>query len=163
MRSNAASPANGRRPPLLRRPRTRNRRSGSKVSARCCCRSAANARKKRRPKPRLQPQKNPRVVPHGQEKRDRASRRYFSDELIDENLVLTVLPMPLTAVMITMLSPTAIRQYSIAVAPDSSSRNREISCRIQNSCRLQLGRNLNSIGYRCIEEDPEWPVNRTGF
>src|ERR1700744_2815754 len=64
-------------------------------------------------------------------KPDRAQRRYFSDVLIVVNLALRVLPMPLTAVMITMLRPTAIRQYSIAVAPDSSFRNREINCSIQ--------------------------------
>ena len=51
--------------------------------------------------------------------------RYFSAVLIEVNPVLRVPPMPLTAVMITMLMPAAIRQYSIAVAPESSSRNFE--------------------------------------
>jgi hypothetical protein len=68
------------------------------------------------------------------------TRRYFSDEFTEVNLELRVLPMPLTAVMITMLRPTAIRQYSIAVAPDSSSRNFENSCRIQNSFSRANGR-----------------------
>jgi hypothetical protein len=63
-------------------------------------------------------------------RRDRL-RRYFSDEFTEVKPVLRELPMPLTAVMITMLRPTAIRQYSIAVAPDSSFRNREINCSIQ--------------------------------
>jgi hypothetical protein len=45
-------------------------------------------------------------------------RRYFSDEFTEVNPVLRELPMPLTAAMITMAMPTAIRQYSMAVAPD---------------------------------------------
>jgi hypothetical protein len=56
---------------------------------------------------------------------------YFSDELTEVNIVLTLLPTPLTAVMITMLIPAAIRQYSIAVAPASSARNFENTRRIQ--------------------------------
>jgi len=52
-------------------------------------------------------------------------RRYFSDEFTDVNEVLRLLPTPLTAVIITMLMPTAIRQYSMAVAPDSSLKNFE--------------------------------------
>ena len=44
--------------------------------------------------------------------------RYFSDEFTEVKLVLRLVPMPLTAARITMLRPTAIRQYSIAVAPD---------------------------------------------
>jgi hypothetical protein len=63
------------------------------------------------------------------------TRRYFSDEFTEVNLPLRAVPIPLTAVMMTMLMPTAIRQYSIAVAPVSSSRNFEISRSIQNSCR----------------------------
>jgi hypothetical protein len=50
--------------------------------------------------------------------RHSATRHYFSDVFIEVNLVLRVVPMLFTAVMITMLSPAAIRQYSIAVAPD---------------------------------------------
>src|ERR1700687_2140850 len=46
------------------------------------------------------------------------TRRYFNEEFPEVNLVLRVDPMPLTAVMMTMLIPAAIRQYSIAVAPD---------------------------------------------
>src|SRR5487761_2271712 len=59
--------------------------------------------------------------------RKKPDNRYFSEALTDVNPVLRVLPMPLTAVIITMLRPTAIRQYSMAVAPDSSLRNLEIS------------------------------------
>jgi len=33
---------------------------------------------------------------------------------------MSVAPMPFTAAMIVMLMPTAMRAYSIAVAPDSS-------------------------------------------
>ena len=46
---------------------------------------------------------------------------------------VALVPTPLTAVIITMLIPTAIRQYSMAVAPDSSLRNLANSCSIQNS------------------------------
>jgi hypothetical protein len=35
--------------------------------------------------------------------------------------------------MIANAIPLAIKQYSIAVAPERSARNLEISCRIQNS------------------------------
>ena len=46
-------------------------------------------------------------------------RFYLSDELIDENLLLSVVPRVLTAVMIARAMPAAISAYSIAVAPDS--------------------------------------------
>ena len=79
--------------------------------------------------------KKDRRAPRSDRRRpDRAKRRYFSDVLIVLKLVLRVLPIPFTAVIITMLRPTAIRQYSIAVAPASSFKNLEISCSIQNSC-----------------------------
>jgi hypothetical protein len=51
------------------------------------------------------------------------SAPYFNELLIDENLVFNVVPIPSTAAMITNAMPVAIRQYSIAVAPDSSERN----------------------------------------
>jgi hypothetical protein len=94
--------------------------------------------------------------------------RYFSDVLIEVKLVLTVLPMLLTAVTITMLRPAAIRQYSMAVAPDSSRRNLEISCRIQNSLGAPISptptpcRNLDINGCEYIDEHAERWVNRTG-
>jgi hypothetical protein len=47
--------------------------------------------------------------------------------LIVEKFVFSVVPIPLTAVIITMLRPAAIRAYSIEVAPDSFLRNFEIS------------------------------------
>jgi hypothetical protein len=67
---------------------------------------------------------------------------YFNDEFIELKLVLSVLPIPLTATTITMLRPAAMMQYSIAVAPDSSPRNLEISFCIQNSC--------SSLGIRAL-------------
>src|SRR3954464_12152306 len=48
---------------------------------------------------------------------------YFSDELTSVNLVESVGPMPCTTAMIAKAMPQAIRQYSIAVAPDWSRRN----------------------------------------
>src|SRR5258708_18297885 len=62
---------------------------------------------------------------------NRRSCGYFSDVLTATNLVLRTVPMPLTVVTITMLMPAAIIQYSIAVAPVSSLRNFEMSCRIK--------------------------------
>jgi hypothetical protein len=43
---------------------------------------------------------------------------YFSDAFTEVNLLLSVVPIPLTAARITILRPVAIKQYSIAVAPD---------------------------------------------
>jgi hypothetical protein len=43
---------------------------------------------------------------------------YFSDEFTEVKLPLRVVPMLLTAAMITKAIPVAIRQYSMAVAPD---------------------------------------------
>jgi hypothetical protein len=51
-------------------------------------------------------------------RRDARQRSYFNDVFIELKLVFSVLPIPLTATRITMLKPAAIRQYSIAVAPD---------------------------------------------
>jgi hypothetical protein len=49
---------------------------------------------------------------------------YFREVLIELKVVLILPPMPLTAAMITSDMPAAIRPYSIAVAPDSSSKKR---------------------------------------
>jgi hypothetical protein len=73
------------------------------------------------------------AMAEGGDRRLVPTRRYFSDEFTEVNLVFRTVPMLLTAVMITMLRPTAIRQYSMAVAPDSSLRNFENSRPIQNS------------------------------
>lgn len=45
-------------------------------------------------------------------------RHYFSDEFTEVKLLLRVVPMLLTTAMITKAIPVAIRQYSMAVAPD---------------------------------------------
>jgi hypothetical protein len=59
---------------------------------------------------------------------------YFTAALIELNLLLrSALPVLLTAVMIASAMPTAIRQYSMAVAPFSSARNDLITV-IVNSC-----------------------------
>ena len=48
---------------------------------------------------------------------------YFNEVLIEVNAVFRLVPMLLTAVMITIEMPAAIRPYSMAVAPDSSFQN----------------------------------------
>ena len=48
---------------------------------------------------------------------------YFNAVLTLLNSVLRLVPTPLTAVMIAIAIPAAIRPYSIAVAPDSSDKN----------------------------------------
>jgi hypothetical protein len=57
---------------------------------------------------------------------------YLIEALTSTNFVLSWLPMPLTAVTITMLMLPAMRQYSIAVAPHSSSMNRASNRRMEN-------------------------------
>jgi len=47
---------------------------------------------------------------------------YFNCVEIEENVVLSLTPIPLTAVMIATAMPAAIRPYSMAVAADSSFR-----------------------------------------
>ena len=42
---------------------------------------------------------------------------------MEVNIVLRLLPRPLTATIIAMEIPAAIRPYSMAVAPESSARN----------------------------------------
>jgi hypothetical protein len=48
---------------------------------------------------------------------------YFSEVLIATKLVLRALPTPLTAVMMTIAIPAAIKPYSMAVAPESLDKN----------------------------------------
>ena len=52
-----------------------------------------------------------------------ADSRYLIELATELNVVLSALPMPLTPATITMLRPAAMMQYSIAVAPRSSSKN----------------------------------------
>ena len=47
---------------------------------------------------------------------------YFNCVEIEEKVVLSLAPIPLTAVMIASATPEAIRSYSMAVAADSSFR-----------------------------------------
>ena len=55
---------------------------------------------------------------------------YFSCVEIEENVVLSLVPMPFTAVMIAIEMPAEIRPYSIAVAADSSRRKALILARV---------------------------------
>jgi hypothetical protein len=52
-----------------------------------------------------------------------AQGRYFSELLMSVNLVLRLVPRPLTTAMIASEMPAAINPYSMAVAPDSSAKN----------------------------------------
>src|SRR5580693_2471332 len=51
---------------------------------------------------------------------------YFSEELIEVNLVFRLEPRPLTTAMIASEMPAAISPYSMAVAPDSFFTKRAI-------------------------------------
>src|ERR1700687_690312 len=54
----------------------------------------------------------------------RRSAFYFSELLIEVNLVFKLEPRPLTTAMIARAMPAAINPYSMAVAPDWSCRKR---------------------------------------
>src|SRR6202021_3156452 len=72
---------------------------------------------------------------------------YFSEVLIEPNLVFSVLPMPLTTAMIAAEIPAAIRPYSMAVAPDSSFTKRAIRFFIDNSmCTRGWSNNVGLAG-----------------
>ena len=49
---------------------------------------------------------------------EKGTRYYFNEVLIESNLVLRLLPNPLTTATIAIEIPAAIKPYSIAVAPD---------------------------------------------
>ena len=53
----------------------------------------------------------------------RVSAAYFNELLIEENLLLSLVPSPFTIAMMASEMPAAISPYSMAVAPDSSVRN----------------------------------------
>jgi hypothetical protein len=53
----------------------------------------------------------------------KARRGYFSWVEIDPKVVLSLVPMPLTVVIMTIEMPAAMSPYSIAVAAFSSFRN----------------------------------------
>ena len=64
-----------------------------------------------------------------------ATVAYFSEFEIVTKLVDSLVPRPLTAVMIAIAMPAAIRPYSMAVAPDSSFTQRETRFFLDdNSC-----------------------------
>ena len=69
----------------------------------------------------------------------RHSRGYFNEEFTEVKVPLRPLPMPLTAVISTKAIPVAIRQYSMAVAPDWSLKKSEKSRRIQNLLSTPAG------------------------
>ena len=80
-------------------------------------------------------------------------RGYFNEEFTEVKVPLREVPMPLTAAIITKAIPVAIRQYSMAVAPDWSPKNFEKSRRIQKLLSTRHGffprnmsLNLNWIG-----------------
>ena len=56
----------------------------------------------------------------------RRFRDYFRPVEIEVNLVLSLEPSPFTAAMMASAMPAAISPYSMAVAPDSSPRNRRM-------------------------------------
>src|SRR4051812_39870765 len=64
---------------------------------------------------------------------------YFSDVLIEVNLVFRLEPRPFTTVMIASEMPAAIRPYSMAVAPDWSFTKRAI--------RLFIGSSMCTRGW----------------
>jgi hypothetical protein len=55
---------------------------------------------------------------------------FFLAVVMVTNLAVSALPTPVSAVTITILRAAAKRQYSMAVAPHSSSRNRASNRRI---------------------------------
>src|SRR3982074_1328139 len=65
---------------------------------------------------------------------------YFSEVLIEENWVFSLVPRPLTTAMIASEMPAAIRPYSIAVAPDSSFTKRAMRFFIVAPCVHVAGR-----------------------
>jgi hypothetical protein len=80
-------------------------------------------------------------------------RGYFNDEFTVVKVPLSEVPMLLTAAIITKAIPVAIKQYSMAVAPDWSLKNFEKSRRIQKLLstpagfsRANIWQNLNWIG-----------------
>ena len=61
---------------------------------------------------------------------------YFSELLIDANLVFRWEPRPFTTAMMASEIPAAINPYSIAVAPVSSAQNFRTNVIIRGRCRL---------------------------
>ncbi len=57
----------------------------------------------------------------------------FSPLETSENLTLSLVPIAVAPVTMRMLTKPAMKQYSMAVAPDGSLRKRRISARMTNS------------------------------
>ena len=80
---------------------------------------------------------------------------YFSDVLIAVKVPLSLEPTPLTAVMMAMAIPAAIKAYSMAVAADSSARKRaDIFFKVTSWCT-----ELRPVWFRdgtCPGEDKDW-------
>jgi hypothetical protein len=76
-----------------------------------------------RPQSRRQRDKYRYVLRSGAAIGDEAGKSYFNWVEIDPKVVLSLVPMPLTVVMMTIEIPAAISPYSIAVAAFSSLRN----------------------------------------
>jgi hypothetical protein len=72
---------------------------------------------------------------------------YFSEVLIDENLVFNLEPMPFTTAMMAIEIPAAINPYSIAVAPVSSAQNFRTNA--------IMGRNMPPISESPVNLDRE--------
>ena len=80
--------------------------------------------------------RDPAAVPPSPQRR---LRGYFNDEFTEVKVPLRLVPMLLTAAIITKAIPVAIRQYSMAVAPDWSLINSEKSRRIQKLLSTRHG------------------------
>ena len=93
------------------------------------------------------------------------AQRYFSEELTAVNLVPSCGPMPCTTAMIAKAMPQAIRQYSIAVAPDSSAKNFAITTASRRRIRILPRRcprqRLGPIGCQQVDQHAEQSI-KTG-
>ena len=74
---------------------------------------------------------------------------YFSEVEMLLKLVLSCVPTPCTAVMIAIAMPAAIRPYSMAVAPDSSLKNFEMSDFMAGSTSIWCAQNGGLPQFLC--------------
>ena len=74
---------------------------------------------------------------------------YFSEVEMLLKLVLSCVPTPCTAVMIAIAMPAAIRPYSMAVAPDSSLKNSEMSDFMAGSTSIWCAQNGGLPQFLC--------------
>ncbi len=80
---------------------------------------------------------------------------YFSWVDTDENVLLSLVPIPFTAVMIAIETPAASSAYSIAVAPDSSFRKAR-SIRIAEPKERRQKRRLAKIAEKRTPAEILW-------